>query len=96
LSETLIDGLDNGPGRSNAVSSTGHPGPTVLIIGDSYSQDFMPPYFAAHVGHIAWIYHRACGFDWTVFDRVKPDYVIVMPADRSAACKPGGRPLHMP
>jgi hypothetical protein len=96
LTERLIDGLDNGPGRSNAISSTGHPGPTVLIIGDSYSQDFMPPYFAPHVGQIDWIYHRACGFDWTVFDRVKPDYVIVMPADRSAACKPGVQPLHGP
>jgi len=96
LHESIIDGLDDGMAHSNAIARTDHPGPTVLIIGDSYAQDFMPPYFAAHVGKIAWLHHQWCQFDWTVFDRVKPDYVIFMPADRSASCKPGARPLHMP
>jgi hypothetical protein len=96
LSEGIIDGLDDSMAHSNAISSTGHPGPTVLIIGDSYAQDFMPAYFAPHVGRIAWIHHQFCRFDWTVFDRVKPDYVIFMPADRAASCKRGARPLHMP
>jgi len=96
LRESIIDGLDETMAHSNAIASTGHPGPTVLIIGDSYTQDFLPPYFAAHVGKIAWIHHPWCRFDWTVFDRIKPDYVIFMPADRSASCAPGARPLHMP
>jgi hypothetical protein len=96
LNESIIDGLDDSMAHSNNIASTGHPGPTVLIIGDSYSQDFMPPYFAAHVGKIAWIHHQWCRFDWSVFDRVKPDYVIFMPADRAASCKRGAQPLHMP
>jgi hypothetical protein len=60
-----------------------------------YTQDFMPPYFAAHVGRIAWIHHRWRRFDWTVFDRVEPDYVVFMPADRFASCAKGARPLHL-
>jgi hypothetical protein len=96
LSESIIDGLDESLAHSNAIATTGHPGPTVLIIGDSYTQDFMPPYFASHVGKIAWLHHQWCGFDWNVFDRVKPDYVIFMPADRFASCARGVRPFHMP
>jgi hypothetical protein len=96
LSESVIDGLKTVMADSNSIASTGHPGPTVLIIGDSYSQDFLPPYFAAHVGKIAWLHHQWCGFDWAVFDRVKPDYVILMPADRFASCAPHARSLDMP
>jgi hypothetical protein len=55
----------------------------------------MPPYFASAVGRFAWIHQQWCGFDWRVFDVVKPDYVIVMPADRWAACSKGRRPHNM-
>ena len=70
-------------------------GPTVLVIGDSFTKDPMPPLFVDHVGQFAWVHHEECAFDWAIFDRVKPDVVLFAPAERNARCR-GGRPLHMP
>jgi hypothetical protein len=70
-------------------------GPTVLVIGDSFTKDPMPPFFIDHVGEYAWVHHDECAFDWAIFDRVKPDVVLFAPAERNARCR-GGRPLHMP
>jgi hypothetical protein len=95
LTVQLMNGVSDYGARSGFIDETGHPGPTVLFIGDSYSADFMPPYFASAVGRFAWIHQQWCGFDWRVFDVVKPDYVIVMPADRWAACSKGRRPHNM-
>jgi hypothetical protein len=72
---------------------TGKPGPTVLIVGDSFTADAMPPYFAAHVGKLAWVHEDRCAFDWRVVARVKPDYVVFLPAAREAVCG-GARPAH--
>jgi hypothetical protein len=95
LNAKPIDGIeDHGP-RAGFIDETGRPGPTVLFIGDSYSADFMPPYFANSVGRFAWIHQQWCGFDWRVFDAVKPDLVIVMPVDRWASCNKGNRPDNM-
>ena len=82
--------------QSAFIETEAHPGPTVLFIGDSYSRDFMAPYFAPHVGRFAWMHQQWCGFDWRVFDVVRPDYVVVMPVDRAARCRHGQRPLNMP
>ena len=72
---------------------TGKPGPTVLIIGDSFTADPMPPYFAPHVGKLAWVHEDRCAFDWRVMARVKPNYVLFLPAAREAVCG-GARPAH--
>ena len=70
-------------------------GPTVLVIGDSFTKDPMPPFFIDHVGRYAWAHHDECAFDWAIFDRVKPDIVLFAPVERDARCR-GGRPLHLP
>ena len=72
---------------------TGRPGPTVLIIGDSFTADSLPPYFAPFVGKVAWIHENRCTFDWRVTARVRPDYVLFLPAAREANCG-GARPEH--
>ncbi|WP_340647672.1 hypothetical protein [Phenylobacterium sp.] len=72
---------------------TGKAGPTVLIIGDSFTADPMPPYFAPFVGKLAWVHEDRCTFDWRVIARVKPDYVLFLPAAREAVCG-GARPAH--
>ncbi|WP_310542411.1 alginate O-acetyltransferase AlgX-related protein [Phenylobacterium sp.] len=72
---------------------TGKPGPTVLIIGDSFSADPLPPYFAPFVGKVAWVHEDRCAFDWRVMAKVKPDYVLFLPAAREAVCG-GARPAH--
>ncbi len=72
---------------------TGKPGPTVVIVGDSFTADPMPPYFAAHVGKLAWVHEDRCTFDWRVMALVKPDYIVFLPAAREAVCG-GARPAH--
>lgn len=63
------------------------PHPVVLIVGDSYTSDFMPQYFRRAGVTLAWIHQADCRFDRRVLDRVKPDYVVLMPASRAAACR---------
>ena len=63
------------------------PGPTVLIIGDSYTSDFMPQYFRKAGVRLAWIHQADCRFDRRIFERVHVDAVVLMPADRQEACR---------
>ena len=91
-----INGVDDHGARPSFIDDSGHPGPTVLIIGDSYTSDFLPPYFARSAGRLAWVHQQGCGFDGRVFDLIKPDYVILMPVDRAASCKRGQRPRNLP
>ncbi|MES2342456.1 MAG: hypothetical protein V4597_12305 [Pseudomonadota bacterium] len=88
----LLPGLEARAAQPFVVD-TGKPGPTVLIIGDSFTADPMPPYFAPFVGKVAWIHEDRCAFDWRVVEQVKPDYVLFLPAAREAVCA-GARPAH--
>lgn len=81
-----IPGLKDNPEQPAYVVGAGA-GPTVLVIGDSYTRHFMPPYFAPFVGRLAWIHHRQCGVDLAVLDKVNPDYVILATAERYAVCE---------
>lgn len=74
---------------------TGHPGPTVLVIGDSFTADLYPQLLAAFAGRIAWIHVDGCRFDWKIVAAVKPDYVMIVPAERNALCN-GQRPRGLP
>jgi hypothetical protein len=62
-------------------------GPTVLIIGDSYTSDFMPQYFRKAGVRLAWIHQADCRFDRRIFERAHADVVVLMPADRQEACR---------
>lgn len=88
----LLPGLEARAAQPFLVD-TGKPGPTVLIIGDSFTADPMPPYFAPFVGKVAWIHEDRCAFDWRVVGQVRPDYVLFLPAAREAVCA-GARPAH--
>jgi hypothetical protein len=46
--------------------STGRSGPTVLIVGDSFTASYFPPYFAHFVGRVVWMYQEDCRFDWNI------------------------------
>jgi len=79
-----------GPMPAFAVERA-EPGPTVLIIGDSYTADFFPSLIAERVGRLVWIHMDGCGFDWSVVEAESPDYVLLLPAERNAMCS-GQRP----
>jgi hypothetical protein len=61
--------------------------PVVLIVGDSYTSDFMAQYFRRAGVTLAWIHQAQCRFDRRVFDRVKPDMVVLAPASREETCR---------
>ncbi|MGZ3344127.1 MAG: alginate O-acetyltransferase AlgX-related protein [Caulobacteraceae bacterium] len=60
--------------------------PMVLVIGDSYTADFWPQYFRRAGVGLAWIHQAECRFDRRIYDRVKPDIVILAPASRLEFC----------
>jgi len=83
--------LTGGPTPDSEID-TGRPGPTVLIIGDSFTESFFPPLLAQHAGRVNWMHFQHCAFDWTAIDRYRPDEVWWMPTERALYCDPGARP----
>jgi hypothetical protein len=76
------------------VLSSGRPGPTIMVIGDSFTASYFPPMLAQHVGRAIWLNHRECGFDWNWIDKLQPDEVWWMPTERFLICDQGVRPLN--
>jgi hypothetical protein len=72
--------------------TTGRPGPTILVIGDSFTAADFPLFLSQHAGRAIWIHHRRCRFDWGAIDRLKPDEVWWMPVERFLPCDPDARP----
>ena len=90
------------PGKDEAFSqdvmpdhviTTGKPGPTVMVIGDSFTASYFPLMLSQHVGRAIWVHHHQCGFDWKLIDRFRPDEVWWAPTERFLVCDPGVRPL---
>ena len=71
-------------------------GPTVLIIGNSFTHDLLAPMLGQHVGRVVWVHNLFCGFDWKWVEAFKPDEVWWMPTERQMLCRPGVRPLGLP
>jgi alginate O-acetyltransferase complex protein AlgJ len=69
-------------------------GPTVLIIGDSFTAFYFPAYFAHFVSRVVWMHQEDCRFDWNVVASVKPDVVLLMPTERFARCPEQSRPVN--
>jgi alginate O-acetyltransferase complex protein AlgJ len=76
------------------VLSSSRPGPTIMVIGDSFTASYFPPMLAQHVGRAIWLNHRECGFDWTWIDKFQPDEVWWVPTERFLICDEGVRPLN--
>jgi len=78
------------------VQTSGHPGPTILILGDSFTGAHLEPMLLGHVKRVVWLSYQHCGFDWGAIDRFRPDEVWWMPTERFLVCDPGVRPLGFP
>jgi alginate O-acetyltransferase complex protein AlgJ len=65
---------------------TGRAGPTVLVIGDSFTRGFWQDYFGLHAGKYIWMHHELCGFAVSVVEREAPDIVVLAPAERQMFC----------
>jgi alginate O-acetyltransferase complex protein AlgJ len=75
------------------LQSSEKPGPTIMIIGDSFAGAHFAPMLLQHAGRVVWLDHQHCGFDWKAIDRFRPDEVWWMPNERFLICGPGVRPL---
>jgi alginate O-acetyltransferase complex protein AlgJ len=76
------------------VVDTGRPGPTILVIGDSFTASYFPLMLSQHGGRAIWIHHHECGFDWKLIDKYRPDEVWWVPTERYLVCDPGVTPLN--
>jgi hypothetical protein len=65
---------------------TGREGPTVLVIGDSFTRGFWQDYFALHAKRYIWMHHEQCGFKDSVVEAAKPDIVILATTERQMFC----------
>jgi hypothetical protein len=63
------------------------PGPPLLIVGDSYTSDYMAQYFRRSGPSLAWIHQDDCRFDRRILERVRPAWVVLAPADRQETCR---------
>ncbi|HEY4031973.1 MAG TPA: hypothetical protein VGM25_16625 [Caulobacteraceae bacterium] len=69
------------------VQPAAGPGPVVLVIGDSYTADFWPPYFRRAGVTLAWANQAECRFDRRIYDRVKPAIIVLAPVSRLESCR---------
>jgi alginate O-acetyltransferase complex protein AlgJ len=74
------------------IVRSGKPGPTILVIGDSFTAGYFPWLLVQHVGQAIWIHHQHCGFDWGWIDKMNPDEVWWVPVERYLICEPGKHP----
>jgi hypothetical protein len=75
------------------LQTSGRPGSTIMIIGDSFTAALIEPMLLQHVGRVVWLSFQHCGFDWKAVDRFRPNEVWWMPNERFLICDPGVRPL---
>ena len=75
------------------VESSGKPGPTIMIIGDSFTALDFSPLLLPHVGRVVWIDHQHCRFDHKVIERFHPEEIWWMPNERFLICDPGAQPI---
>jgi alginate O-acetyltransferase complex protein AlgJ len=75
------------------VVTTGKPGPTIMVIGDSFTAGYFTVMLSQHAGRAIWIHHHQCGFDWKLIDRFHPDEVWWAPTERFLVCDPGAHPI---
>jgi alginate O-acetyltransferase complex protein AlgJ len=74
------------------VTTSGHSGPTIMVLGDSFTQDFFGPMLLPHVAHEYSLHISWCGFDWKAIDHFHPDEVWWMPTERYLTCNLGAAP----
>jgi hypothetical protein len=82
-----LDDLEHGINPPAFLIPGARPGRPLLIVGDSYTSDFMPQYFRRSGPALAWIHQDECRFDRRILDRIHPAYVVLAPADRQEICR---------
>jgi alginate O-acetyltransferase complex protein AlgJ len=92
LSHSLEGRIEAARDMPDHAIVSGKPGPTIMVIGDSFTVGFFPLFLSQHVGRAVWFHHNYCGFDGAAIDRIKPDEVWWTPVERYLVCRPGQYP----
>jgi hypothetical protein len=72
------------------------PHSTVLIFGDSFTEELFAPMIIANGRRVVWKHHNGCTFDWGLLEKFRPDEVWYMPTERALACWIGSQPIGTP
>ena len=69
--------------------TSGKPGPTILVVGNSFTASSFPSMLAPHVGRAIWVHYNShgCSFDWSLIDKYHPDEVWWAQVERALICK---------
>lgn len=92
-SRGVSEDLSPGPMPDWSLTS-GRPGPTIMVIGDSFTASYFPPLLAEQASRVIWLNHRECGFDWGLVEKFQPDEVWWVPTERFLICDEGVRPMN--
>jgi hypothetical protein len=84
--------LSEGP-MPDYVLTSDKSGPTIMVIGDSFTAGYFPPMLLQHAGRAIWLHHHRCGFDWKWIDKFHPDEVWWAPTERFLLCEPDTHPI---
>jgi hypothetical protein len=76
--------------------STARGGPTVMVLGDSFTEGGFGRIVLRRAAQYVWTHHWMCNFDWKWIDRFRPDEVWIMPTERAMLCSTGARPPGLP
>lgn len=71
------------PSQPSYAIDYGREGPVILVIGDSYTRTIFQPFWRHFAGRVHWTHHDQGGYDRSVFERVRPDYVLFSFAERT-------------
>jgi hypothetical protein len=96
LSHDVEGRIEAARGLPDHAIVTGRSGPTIMVIGDSFTDGYFPLFLSQHVGRAVWFHHNYCGFDWASIDRIRPDEVWWMPVERYLVCRPGQKLKNFP
>jgi alginate O-acetyltransferase complex protein AlgJ len=78
------------------LATSDRSGPTIMIIGDSYTEALLPSMLLQHTGRVVWLHHQFCRFDWKWIEQFHPNEVWWMPTERYIFCRHGDRPVGLP
>jgi alginate O-acetyltransferase complex protein AlgJ len=96
LSQGLDGRIEGARDMADHVIVSGKPGPTIMVIGDSFTVAYFPLFLSQHVARAVWFHHEYCGFDWAWIDKIRPDEVWWMPVERYLICRPGQKLKNFP
>ncbi len=83
---TTISSVETQFESGGKLIETDRSGPAVLVLGDSFTQDFWDPYFSLHVSRYIWMHHEHCRFARSVIQAQAPRIVILAPTERLMFC----------